>query len=224
MVENLLQYRMRAMLIGVMVSFMAVQSSFAATPQKILRLLVFGDSLIAGYGLPQGVSFPDQLAVRLAGLGRDVDVINAGISGDTTAGGASRIDWSLAQNPDAVIVVLGGNDALRGLPAEDMSRNLGVILAAIQQKNIPVLLAGMRAPSNLGAEYGKNFDAAFLAAVDGVKPRSAPILFYPFFLDGVVLDPIYNQNDGIHPNVAGVGVIVQRMMPMVEQLLVLAKR
>ncbi|MCE2516738.1 MAG: arylesterase [Alphaproteobacteria bacterium] len=188
-----------------------------------LRLLVFGDSLVAGYGLPQGVAFPDQLGADLARDGRHVDIINGGISGDTTAGGASRVGWSLADQPDAVIVVLGGNDALRGLPPQDMERNLGTILSAIQDKNIPVLLAGMHAPANLGLDYGKMFDAAFMSAVKAAQTRPAPVLFYPFFLDGVALEPELNQDDGIHPNTDGVAVIVQRIRPMVDQLLALAR-
>lgn len=188
-----------------------------------VRLLVFGDSLVAGYGLPPGVAFPDQLGAALAQDGQAVEIINGGISGDTTAGGASRVGWSLADQPDAVIVVLGGNDALRGLPPRDMERNLGVILTAIQGKNIPVLLAGMHAPANLGMDYGKAFDAAFLAAVAEARTRPAPVLFYPFFLDGVALDPELNQDDGIHPNASGVAVIVERIRPKVNELLALTK-
>ena len=192
-----------------------------------LRLLVFGDSLVAGYGLPQGVAFPDQLRDQLVADGIEIEVINGGISGDTTAGGASRIAWSLVDNPDAVIVVLGGNDALRGLPASDMEKNLNIILSAIQDKGIPVLLAGMHAPSNLGLDYAKSFDAAFLSAVSlGVErgqARQTPIVFYPFFLEGVALEPLLNQYDGIHPNIEGVGVIVRNIRPAVDQLLEYAK-
>ena len=184
-----------------------------------VTLLVFGDSLVAGYGLPQGVAFPDQLGKSLEHDGVEVTIINGGISGDTTAGGASRIDWSLADKPDAVIVVLGGNDALRGLAPEDMERNLDRIITAVQTRGIPMMLAGMHAPANMGGQYGAEFDQAFLNAVSKSKARSPEVMFYPFFLDGVALDPALNQNDGIHPNEDGVGVIVERIRPMVDDLL-----
>ena len=202
------------MMAGVMVTGLA-QSVMAAS----VKLLVFGDSLVAGYGLDQGVAFPDQLGDALAADGIDVEVINGGISGDTTAGGASRIDWSLADGPDAVMVVLGGNDALRGLSPDDMEANLDRIINTIADRDIPMLIAGMHAPANMGGAYGKAFDQAFLNAVAKGKARGAKLAFYPFFLDGVALDPQLNQNDGIHPNVAGVKVIVERIRPEVEALL-----
>jgi acyl-CoA thioesterase-1 len=186
------------------------------------KLLVFGDSLVAGYGLPQGSAFPDQLGESLRADGYDVILINGGISGDTTAGGASRIVWSLSNPPDAVIVVLGGNDALRGLPADDMEANLEEILAAIQSENLPVLLAGMRAPANMGGDFGKAFDQAFLNAAQKGRQGGTPLIFYPFFLDGVALDPALNQNDGIHPNADGIAVIVERIRPSVDELLAAA--
>lgn len=192
-----------------------------AEPQ---RLLIFGDSLVAGYGLDQGVAFPDQLAAALRQDGYDLNVINGGISGDTSAGGASRIAWSLSDKPDAVVVVLGGNDALRGLPPQDMERNLTQILTAVQDEGLPVLLAGMHAPANMGMDYGKAFDAAFIAAVDTAKSRKPDVIFYPFFLDGVALVTELNQNDGIHPNENGVGVIVERITPFVKDLLALADK
>lgn len=189
-----------------------------------LKLLVFGDSLVAGYGLPQGVAFPDQLGASLESDGQNVTIINGGISGDTTAGGASRIDWALANEPtpDAVIVVLGGNDALRGLSPQDMERNLEQIIRVIQVKKIPLLLTGMRAPANMGASYGRAFDTAFLNVVEQSRSIDSPLIFYPFFLDGVALNPSLNQDDGIHPNRAGVAVIVERIRPMVDTLLDIA--
>ena len=192
-------------------------AAFAAT--QPITVLIFGDSLVAGYGLPQGVAFPDQLARSLEKDGVNVAVINGGISGDTTAGGASRIDWSLSDKPDAVMVVLGGNDALRGLAPDDMERNLDQIIAAVQARGIPMILAGMHAPANMGGQYGADFDQAFLNAVANSKARSPEVMFYPFFLDGVALEPALNQNDGIHPNEDGVGVIVERIRPMVDALL-----
>ncbi len=183
------------------------------------RLLIFGDSLVAGYGLPQGVAFPDQLQASLNADGHMVEVINGGISGDTTAGGASRIDWSLADVPDAVVVVLGGNDALRGLAANDMEANLDAIIAAIGGRDLPMILAGMHAPANMGGSYGKAFDQAFINAAATAKAQDVTLLFYPFFLDGVALDPNLNQQDGIHPNEKGVAVIVHRIRPMIDELL-----
>ena len=198
--------------------------STAWAEESPARLLVFGDSLVAGYGLPQGVAFPDQLAASLHDDGVQVEVINGGISGDTTAGGASRIEWSLADAPDAVLVVLGGNDALRGLAANDMKANLDVIISAVQRRGIPMILAGMHAPANMGGSYGNAFDQAFLSAVAAGQARRPAVLFYPFFLDGVALDPNLNQYDGIHPNEAGVAEIVRRIRPMVDELLQLVPK
>jgi len=186
---------------------------------KDKTLLVIGDSLVAGYGLPQGVAFPDQLQAALNAEGADVAVINAGISGDTMAGGASRIAWSLADQPDAVMVVFGGNDALRGLSPENMRVQLDAILRAIQDQQLPVLVAGMRAPLNMGANYGQAFDQAFLDAIASAKNRSSAVVFYPFFLEGVALNPELNQDDGIHPNISGVAVIVEKILPAVRAVL-----
>ena len=198
--------------------------SWAAQPQT---LLVFGDSLVAGYGLEAGQSFPDALQRRLRAGGRAVDVVNGGISGDTTAGGASRIGWALADLPDAVVVVLGGNDALRGLPPRAMEDNLDAIMAAIQDQGLPLLLAGMKAPANMGPDYGREFDLAFANALERARRRTASsgsgaggkVLFYPFFLDGVALEPELNQGDGIHPNPDGIAEITGRILPFVERLL-----
>lgn len=124
-------------------------------------IMVFGDSLVAGHGLPQGEAFPDILGHKLAKAGVDVRMINAGVSGDTTAGGLARLDWSLAENPQAAIIVLGGNDLLRGLPPEASFVNLDAIIASLRERNIPVLLAGMQAPRNFGADYAREFDAIY---------------------------------------------------------------
>ena len=200
--------------------------NFAGTTQA-QTLLVFGDSLVAGYGLESGQSFPDELKRSLVAGGRSVDVVNGGISGDTTAGGASRIDWALADRPDAVMVVLGGNDALRGLEPSAMEKNLDSILEAIQEEGLPLLLAGMKAPSNLGPDYGREFDTAFDNVLAKARKRAEAlgleadeaVVFYPFFLDGVALDPDLNQSDGIHPNIGGVAEITRRVLPHVERLL-----
>ena len=183
----------------------------AAAPVTILAL---GDSLTAGLGVGPAEAFPVRLEAALQAKGHDVKVINAGVSGDTAADGAARLDWALAEPVNAVIVELGANDALRGLPVAQAEQALDRLLAALAAKKLPVLLAGMRAPPNMGPEYQAAFDGMYerLSAKHGV-------LLYPFFLDGVAADPKLNQGDGMHPSPAGVDVIVARMLPSVEQLL-----
>ena len=183
----------------------------AAAPVTILAL---GDSLTAGLGVGPSEAFPARLEAALKAKGHDVRVINAGVSGDTAADGAARLDWALAEPVDAVIVEFGANDALRGLPVAQAEQALDRLLAALAAKKLPVLLAGMRAPPNMGAEYQAAFDGMYqrLADKHGVQ-------LYPFFLDGVAADPKLNQADGMHPNPAGVDVIVARILPSVEQLL-----
>jgi acyl-CoA thioesterase-1 len=179
-----------------------------------LRLLAFGDSLTHGYGLPAGETFPEQLEAALRADGLEVTVINAGNSGDTTAGGRARLDWALADDPDVVILELGANDGLRGLDPAATYDNLDAILARLKEADLPVLIAGMLAPPNLGREYADAFNAVYprLAEKYGVP-------LYPFFLDGVAMDKALNQSDGIHPNAAGVAEIVQRIKPHVVRLL-----
>jgi acyl-CoA thioesterase-1 len=181
---------------------------------KGVRLLAYGDSLIQGYGLPTRDTFPKQLERALKERGYDVTVINGGRSGDTSAAGLARLDWALAEKPDAVILELGSNDALRGLPPEDMEANLSAILEKLADRYIPVLLAGMIAPHNLGEDYVRAYDAVFPALVDRFD-----VVYYPFFLAGVVLHPDLNQADGIHPNAKGVAVIVERILPSVIELI-----
>lgn len=178
------------------------------------RLLILGDSLASGYGLASHEAFPVQLEKALRRQGHDVTVINAGVSGDTTAGGLARLGWALADQPDLVIVELGGNDALRGLPPQETYANLDAILDRLTAAGVPVLLAGMQAPRNLGEHY--------TAAFDRIYPELAAkhkVFLYPFFLDGVALDPTLNQADGIHPNAAGVAQIVARILPVVAAVL-----
>jgi acyl-CoA thioesterase-1 len=179
-----------------------------------VTLLALGDSLTAGYGLPPSDAFPVKLEAALRARGHDVKVINAGVAGDTALDGASRLDWALSDDVDAVIVELGANDALRGLPVPQAEQALDQLLGRLAEKKLPVLLAGMRAPPNLGPEYQ--------AAFDGMYPRLAEkhgALLYPFFLDGVAAEVKLNQADGMHPNPAGVDVIVSRILPSVEELL-----
>jgi len=184
----------------------------AAAPP--FRLTVLGDSLVAGYGLDAADAFPAQLERALRDRGCRVAVNNAGVSGDTTAGGRARLDWVLADAPQLVVVELGANDALRGLPPEAAADNLAAILARLQSRGIPALLVGMRAPRNLGAEYYIKFDALY--------PRLArrfQVPLYPFFLAGVTGVAELNQEDGIHPNRQGVAEIVRRILPLVKNLL-----
>ncbi len=187
--------------------------SVAAAAEPV-RILALGDSLTAGYGLARSASFPARLAHALGAGGRAVEVINAGVSGDTTAGGLARLEWALAELPDVVILELGANDGLRGLEPASTSANLDAMLTRLAAARVAVLLAGMKAPPNLGSEYSTKFDAIFprLARKHGVA-------FYPFFLDGVAARPELNQEDGIHPNALGVAVIVERILPHVKALI-----
>ncbi len=178
------------------------------------RLLVLGESLTAGWGLPEDAAFPAQLQRALAAAGRKVEVLDGGVSGDTSAGGRARLDWALADHPDAVMVELGANDALRGLDPADTYANLDAILARLQQAGLPTLLAGMLAPPNLGKDYGDRFAALYPRLA-----RAHPVVFYPFFLDGAAAVPRLTQHDGLHPNAAGVVVIVRRILPAVTRLL-----
>lgn len=177
-------------------------------------LLALGDSLTAGYGLPQDDAFPVQLEAALRARGHDVTIVNAGVSGDTSAGGRARLDWLLSANVDAVIVELGANDGLRGLDPAQTRENLDWILARLKARGLPALLTGMLAPPNLGKDYGAEFNAIYpgLAKQHGV-------VFDPFYLEGVAADPALNQDDGIHPNADGVAVIVKRIAPKVLELL-----
>lgn len=180
---------------------------------KTLTILAFGDSLTAGYGLPSNEAFPVKLETALKARGHDVTVINAGVSGDTTSGGRDRLAWSLTDDVGAVIVELGANDALRGIDPKQTKAALDAILGEIGKRKLPVLLAGMLAPRNLGPDYGKVFEAIFPALAE-----AHGALLYPFFLDGAASDPALNQADGMHPNAKGVDLIVERILPKVEEL------
>ncbi len=179
------------------------------------RLLVLGDSLTAGYGLAHADGFEVQLQRALAGAGHDVTIIDGAVSGDTTAGGRARLDWTLGdEGADAALVELGANDGLRGVDPKEMEANLTAILDTLAARHIPVLLTGMYAPPNLGPDY----QAAFRAVFDRLGKRPG-VLYDPFFLEGVAMHPNLIQADGLHPNVEGVKAGVARLLPLVKQLL-----
>lgn len=184
-----------------------------------VKVVALGTSLTAGYGLEQGQGFVPQLQTALNEAGLSVFVENAGVSGDTSAGGLARLDWSLNEDVDAVIVELGSNDALRGFEPQQTRENLTAILEALKARGLPVLLTGMLAPPNLGEEYGEEFAAIYpdLAA-------EYDVLFYPFFLEGVAAEASLNQADGIHPNPDGVAVIVEAITPYAVQLVEHARK
>jgi acyl-CoA thioesterase-1 len=186
----------------------------AAENQRPIRLVAFGDSLTAGYMLPPTQSFPAQLEKALTAKGHAVDVANAGVSGDTTANGLERFEWAIPDGTEAVILELGANDALRGLPPKKARANLEKIIEKLRKRNIEVLLTGMIAPKNMGSDYEREYNPIFseLAAKYG-------LVYYPFFLDGVALDAGLSLPDGLHPSGKGVARIVERIMPSVEELL-----
>ena len=193
---------------------LALALIFTPAAARPVKLLVFGDSLAAGYGLAEADGFQAQLGGALKADGFEVQILDGGVSGDTTAGGRSRLDWALADKPDAVLVELGGNDGLRGTDPKDMEANLNAILDTLARGHIPALLSGMVAPPNLGAPFSREFGAVFARL--GQRPG---LLYDPFFLEGVAGDPALNQPDHIHPNPAGVKKVVARIKPMVERLL-----
>jgi acyl-CoA thioesterase-1 len=184
-----------------------------AAGARPIKILALGTSLTQGYGLPPGTEFTVQLQAALKRAGVDAVVTNAGVSGDTSAGGLARLDWSLAGHPDAVILELGSNDMLRGLPPAQTEKNLRAILGKLRAAHVKVLLTGMHAQRNLGADYVRQFDPIYPRLA-----RDYNVLFYPFILDGVALNPKLNQADGMHPNPAGVKVIVARILPYVKKL------
>jgi acyl-CoA thioesterase-1 len=180
-----------------------------STPAK---LAILGDSLAAGYGVKPGQSVPARLEAALKAQGRNVTVINHGVSGDTTAGGLDRVDWMLADKPDIVMVELGANDALRGLDPAAAERNLDAIIAKLKTAGVTVWLAGMLAPRNFGPEYAQQFDGLYKRLAEKYN-----VPLYPFFLDGVAQDVALNQADGLHPNPKGVDIIVERLLPFVTK-------
>lgn len=189
---------------------LGMNDAAAGTPE----ILAFGDSLTAGYGLPASEAFPARLAARLKEDGIDVRIVNAGVSGDTTTDGLARLDWALADKPDAVILALGANDALRGIDPKIVRANLDKMIDKIAATGAKILLLGMLAPANWGAQYEHDFDAIYPAVA---KAHGVPL--YPFILDGVAMNPALNQADGLHPNARGVAVMVDRIAPLVAKLI-----
>ena len=192
----------------------AATTAYAAAPGQPLRIVVFGDSLVAGFQLKASDAFPAQLERALKARGHAVEVINAGVSGDTTAAGLARLRWSIPEKADAVILELGANDALRGLDPGKAKSNLDQMITALKGTGAEVLLAGMLAPPNMGPGYAQSFNAIYrdLANKHG-------LILYPFFLEGIALDQRFNLNDGLHPNSKGVAEITQKILPTVEQLI-----
>ena len=185
----------------------------AAEPQAPV-IVALGDSLTSGLGLPQDQAFPAQLQAALMARGRDVKILDGGVSGDTAAAALARLDWALPDNASGVIVELGANDALQGLPPQGTKQALEGIIQRLQARGLPILLACMAAPRTMGKEFVDEFRAVYADLA-----KRYDVIFYPFFLDGVALNDALMQGDGNHPNAKGVAVIVANIMPKVEELL-----
>ncbi len=205
------------MLVQIVALMVALAAWFTPAPagaaDRTVKIVALGDSLTAGYGLPADAAFPVKLEKALKAKGLTVEVANAGVSGDTATGGLARLDWSVPEGTDAVILELGANDMLRGLDPAVTRRALDQIMRRLAERHIAVLVAGMRSAPNLGADFGRGFESIYtdLATRYGA-------LLYPFFLDGVAGNDKLNQRDGLHPTAAGVDVIVMRILPEVEEL------
>ena len=204
---------MNRLFIWVLSALFALFASTAIAADKV-KIMAFGDSLTAGYGLAADEAFPVRLQAALQAKGLSVEVINAGQSGDTTGAGLDRVEWALFDKPDAVILELGANDMLRGLPPEKTRDNLEKIIALFRAEQLPILMAGMLASQSFGSEYKNSFDRIFPELAE-----SHELLFYPFFLEGVAGDMSLNQQDGIHPTAEGIDIIVANILPSVEELI-----
>ena len=199
---------------GILTLVLMLFSSIKLVQADVPRLMVFGDSLVAGYGLPADQGFTSQLQDRLSANGFRIEILNAGVSGDTSAGGAARLNWALSEQPDYVMIVLGGNDLLRGLDPGATRQNLDQIIARLAALNIKTFLCGMLAPLNLGPEYSREFNPIYPELA-----QKYDLAFYPFFLENVALVPALNQRDGLHPNADGVAKIIDGMMPVLSRFL-----
>jgi acyl-CoA thioesterase-1 len=202
------------LIVGLMTAEMALAQTPAAAEARPIKMVVLGDSLSAGLGLSAPAAFPARLQKSLAAKGIKVDMINAGVSGDTTSGGRDRLDWSVPEGTEAVILELGANDALRGIDPKVTRSALTDILTRLKARNISVLLCGMLAPPNYGSEYAARFNAIY---PDLAKSFGVPL--YPFFLHGVASEARFNQADGIHPTAEGVDILVKNILPTVEAFL-----
>ena len=201
------------MFVHILVLMVALMTAAPALAQPV-KVVVLGDSLSAGLGLAAPDAFPAKLQKALKDKGVDVEIANAGVSGDTASGGRDRLDWSVPQGTDAVIVELGANDALRGTDPAITRSALSDIVQGLKARGVAVLLLGMLAPPNYGSDYATRFNTIY---PDLSKSFGVPL--YPFFLDGVAADPKLNQADGIHPTAAGVDIIVKKILPTVEAFL-----
>lgn len=190
----------------------------AEAADRPVRIVALGDSLTAGLGLPVNAAFPAKLEQALKAKGLAVEITNAGVSGDTASAGLARLDWSVPEGTDAVIVEFGANDTLRGIDPKVTRQALGGIVRRLRGRGIAVLLTGMRAAPNLGPDYGRDFEAIYSALA-----AENDVLFYPFFLDGVATESKLNQRDGLHPTAAGVDAIVARILPKAEELVARAR-
>ncbi len=203
--------RFKAALLHFAVILTATLVGATVTMAEPLKLVGFGDSLMAGYQLPQEDALPAQLQRNLVAKGLDVVITNAGVSGDTTSGGLARVDWSVPDGTDGVILELGANDALRGIPPEQTAGNLDQIITRLKARNIPVLLIGMLAPPNMGGDYAERFNAIY---PDLAKKYDLPL--YPFVLEGVITERKLLLEDGMHPNTEGLAVMAERMLPLAQ--------
>jgi acyl-CoA thioesterase-1 len=206
--------RVMTMLLVLSAGFLVSAFQPLQAADRPLRIIAFGDSLTAGYGLPVSAAFPAQLQKALETTGRKIVIENAGVSGDTAQAGLDRLDWSIGEGVDGVIVELGANDALRGLDPAQTRSALDQIIVRLKARKIPVMLAGMRAPPNMGADFQQRFDSIFPDLA-----REHGLILYPFFLDGVAGRRELNQNDGIHPTAGGIRLIVERILPSVERFI-----
>jgi acyl-CoA thioesterase-1 len=209
-----MSFKVAAFQIAVIATGLFFGSMAESASARTIQLVGLGDSLMAGYQLPPGDGFPAKLEAALKAKGLDVVVADAGVSGDTTSGGLSRVDWSVPDGTDGVILELGANDALRGIPPEDSEKNLDQIIARLQARNIPILLVGMLAPPNMGADYAARFNPIYQRLADKYH-----LTLYPFFLDGVAAQANLQLEDGMHPNAQGVDVMVKRLQPVVESFI-----
>lgn len=199
---------------GFLLAFTVLLALPLAGHAATINLVAVGDSLMAGYQLPPQDAFPTRLEKALRDKGHDVTIANAGVSGDTTSGGLARIDWSVPDGTDGVILELGANDALRGIAPEESRRNLTAMIDKLKARGIAVLLVGMMAPPNMGDDYAGRFNPIY---PELSKSHDVPL--YPFFLDGVVEDAALKIEDGMHPNGDGIGVMVERFLPVAEEFI-----